>query len=145
MPNDGFDDDLDFAGSEGMANLRKALEKANKRISELEDENTTFHAKAREKTVAEALATLGVNEKIAALVPADISVDGIAEWAKEYGFVAPPSGDSNETGFFSEDEQTNMKRIEGATEKAGGTPQDLAAAISAAQSREELEAILRGQ
>lgn len=146
MPNDGFDDDLDFAGSEGMANLRKALDKANKRISDLEAENTAFRSEERKKTVGEALAALGVNAKIAALVPSDLAVDGVAEWAKEYGFIpAPDEGGDGEAGFYSEDEKASLQRIEGATEKSGGTPQDLAAAIAAAQSREELEAILRGQ
>lgn len=145
MPNEVFDDEQDFTGSEGMANLRKALDRATKRIAELESKVTTYETQERVATVAEALKQLGVNEKIAKLVPADLPVDGVAEWAKEFGFIQQAPEGEDGTGFYSEDEQADIGRIDQAAKSGagGGTPQDLAAAIAAAQSRDELQALLR--
>lgn len=82
-------DDEDQQDSDLVKNLRKQITELGKKNSELTNEVGTLRPQVRKTSVAEILNGLGVNSKIAALVPSDVeaSKDAIESWLKEYGDV----------------------------------------------------------
>lgn len=149
MPKDDLFDEDAFTGSEGMANLRKAYDKAITRIKELEGTVQQYESQTRAQKIEKALADLGADPKYAALVPSSLELDGLAEWAKEFGFIKsqPDEGKDEGDQFFSDEERQNLTRLDGAAKGAasGGSPQDLAAAIANAKSLDELQEVLLRQ
>jgi len=89
--NDELDELLDELDPEDntVKKLRKLVEKRGQRIAELEEENTKLSKVSRSSTVAEVLKSKGVNEKVAALVPADVDAtpEAITQWLTDYADV----------------------------------------------------------
>lgn len=87
-----FDDDDDFDGEDGSINsIRKALRAAEKRNKQLESELSSFRTESRKRALQGAIEAKGLNPKIAAFVPSDLSADDVATWLDEYGDVFAPA------------------------------------------------------
>ena len=82
MPDqyDEYEDDFDNNDG-GPANLRKALKKAEKQRTELEEQLSSMKANLRDRSVKDVLETKGVNPKIAAFIPREMETsEQIATW-----------------------------------------------------------------
>lgn len=148
MPNqyDEYDDDDSFEES-GPANLRKALKKADKQRKELEEQLAALQSSMRERSVKDVLEAKGVNSKIAAFIPKDITApEAIASWLDEYadvfGFANQQQSAEPE---ISEDARTAM-RMDGTVASASnpGRDEDLMSRVKSATTREELDNLIFG-
>ena len=154
MANQYDDDEDDFdtveetQQSDGPANLRKALKRAEKEKKELAEQLAQIQSDLRSRSVKDVLASKGVPDKVAKFIPGDIStpeqVDAwLAENADVFGFSATTV---SETAQVSEEEAANRtayQRINAATQNAN-TPtrdNDLMAKLTGAKTKEDLDAL----
>ena len=154
MANQYEDDEDDFdtveetQQSDGPANLRKALKRAEKEKKELAEQLSKIQSDLRSQSVKSVLASKGVPDKVAKFIPGDIStpeqVDAwLAENADVFGFNAT---DVSQTAQVSEEEVANRtayQRINAATQNAN-TPtrdNDLMAKLTGAKTKEDLDAL----
>lgn len=86
--DDDFDDDIDG----GITAVRKALRAAEKRAKALEQELSTYRTESRQRAMQAAIEAKGLNPKIAAFVPADVTTEQIGSWLDEYAEVFAPQG-----------------------------------------------------
>ena len=91
---DDDDDDFNDVDDNSINAIRKALRAAEKRAKALEQELSTYRTEARQRTLQGALEAKGLNPKVAAFVPADVTVDGIGAWLDEYGSLFAPQGET---------------------------------------------------
>ena len=133
--DDDFDDVEETQDSNGPANLRKALKRAEKEKKEIAEQLASIQAELRSRSVKEVLAQKGVPDKVAKFIPGDVStpeqIDAwLAENADIFGFAAPA-----ETAQADEETQANVRayqRMSAAVQNAS-TPtrdQDLAAKLA---------------
>ena len=152
MSDFDWDDDENDNASEstGMKQLRAALRAEKKRNQEIMDELTTLKTVSRERAVKDIVASKGLPEKIAKLIPADVtSPEDVENWVAEYadlfGAVAPQSNDEEHA-----DNRADLQAWQNisATQKSGqpfdGDFDQMDARIRAAQTPEELNKVLFG-
>jgi len=144
-----YDDDYEFEeetqDSSGPANLRKALKKAERERTALQEQLAAVKNNLRERSVKDVLETKGVNSKIAKFIPGDIEApEQIAAWLDEnadvFGF---RTEEQSQPAELSQEAITDQ-RIN-ASASTGSTPsrdEDLAARIANAQSKEELMTLM---
>lgn len=149
------DDDLDFetqqtAETDGPANLRKALRRAEKEKKELAEQLASIQQDLRSRSVKEVLASKGVPDKVAKFIPGDVSTpeqveSWIAENADVFGFtVSEPTAPSGEP---TNQNAMQVQRINAVTHNAN-TPsrdQDTAAKLAGVKTKEELDVLIFGQ
>ncbi len=162
---DGWDEDDEQGQDQGynpqlVKDLRKQLSKLSKESKGLEQELSTYRAKARTESIAEALKAAGVNEKVAKLVPADVAPDGVASWLKEYGDLfgvkpeqqttSPPDGANQATGSpadqvsqLAAQQMKQMQDVAATGEAPGATGRVTTDALRTASSMEELLAMIQ--
>jgi len=144
--DDDFDVTDETQDSNGPANLRKALKRAEKEKKELAEQLASIQSDLRSRSVKEVLAQKGVPDKVAKFIPGDVStpeqIDAwLAENADVFGFAK-----TAETAQADEEQQANVasyQRINAATANAN-TPsrdQDMAAKLAGAKSIDELNAL----
>lgn len=139
------DDDYDFSEESGPANLRKALKKAEKQRKDLEEQLAQVQSSLRERSVKDVLETKGVNAKIAAFIPKDITApEQIAAWLDEYSDVFGTPQQSSEPQLTENAIQD--QRISNATASASnpGRDEDLMSRVANATSKEELDTLIFG-
>lgn len=86
--DDFDDDDFEAETSNGPAELRKALKKAEKERKELEKQLNEIRAAQREQSVKSVLESKGVSTKLAKLIPSDVATaDQVEAWLNEYSDV----------------------------------------------------------
>ena len=141
--DDDFDVTEEVQDSNGPANLRKALKRAEKEKKELAEQLSAIQSDLRTRSVKDVLATKGVPDKVAKFIPGDITTpEQIDSWLEEnadvFGFKK-----ADEAAPISEEEQANRssyQRINAATQNAS-TPSrdaDLMSKIAGAKSIDEL-------
>lgn len=149
---DWDDDDLDGApGNDGnaMKELRKAYAAEKKRNKEMMEKLSALESSVRERSVKDIVASKGLPEKIAKLIPADVtSPEDVENWVAEYAdlFGTPVAQDNQEPAEFNAD-LAALERISSAQSSGqtySGDPNQLDALIRAAQTPEELNKILFG-
>lgn len=98
---DSYDDDFDdfdfedeqparkSEGSDLVRQLRKQLKAEQKRLKELEAETSNLRSAQRQSVIKNVLAERGVNEKVAAFIPADLepTADALTQWLDQHGDV----------------------------------------------------------
>lgn len=158
-----YEDDL-YDHSEEMPSdstlvkkLRSKIDELAARAKELETENLSLKGQSRKQTLSSALAARGYPAKIAAFIPADIEPtdEAIDEWLSEYGDVFGGATQATQ-------EQANQQapvvvgsaadaeayRRMSAAETGAAAPAnvtgDILAQINAAESMDDLMAVLRG-
>lgn len=84
-----WDDDEDDDNSNLVKDLRKQLKAAKDARAEIEKELSTLRPQVRSNSLKGVLSELGVNPKIAALLPSDLETnkDAVSKWLDEYGDV----------------------------------------------------------
>lgn len=153
---DWEDDDDDFeTSSKGGTDVLKELRKANrakeKQLKELQDQLSSMQSSVRERSVKDVLESKGLNSKIAAFIPKEItSADDVAAWVEQYGdvFGSAPAVDSSEAESSPAQfnpELAALNRI-AQTQSSGqpfsSDPTQIAAQIASANSIEELNMLL---
>jgi len=153
MANQYEDDEDDFeleeqVQSDGPANLRKALKRAEKEKKELSEQLAQIQSDLRTRSVKDVLATKGVPDKVAKFIPGEITTpEQIDAWLTENADVFGFSKTEQESAPISEEEKANRasyQRINAATQNAT-TPSrdvDLMSKISGAKSIDELNELM---
>lgn len=139
-PTGAFDSDTDL-----VKKLRKALKAEQRRAKELETNLGELTKSQKDRILKDALASRGVNPKIAAFIPSDIeaSEDAIAAWleanADVFG-VTPEPKQVNQQDISAMQKMDNV--LTGAETSASSD--DLINRLAGASSEEELLSILSG-
>ena len=145
------DDDFDTPSNDGgdlVKQLRKATKAKDKELAELKAQYESLAKANRERAIKDALASRGVNSKIAAFIPQDIdpTEESVSKWLENYADVfgvetqatqATPNVDPKQAAAY--------QRMTNAVEQ-GVTPEfqaDIHRKLLNANSREELDEIIR--
>jgi len=145
------DDDFDTPSNDGgdlVKQLRKATKAKDKELAELKAQYESLAKSNRERAIKDALASRGVNGKIAAFIPQDIdpTEESVSKWLEDYADVfgiqqaeaqAAPNVDPKQAAAY--------QRMTNAVEQ-GATPEfqaEIHHKLVNANSREELDEIIR--
>ena len=145
------DDDFDTPSNDGndlVKQLRKANKQKEKELAELKAQFDSISKANRERAIKDALASRGVNSKIAAFIPQDIdpTEESVSKWLEDYADIfgvqqaetqAKPNVDPAQAAAY--------QRMTNAVEQAA-TPEfqaDVHRRLLNANSREELDEIIR--
>ena len=150
MSNYDYEDD-DFETNDSndlVKQLRKANKQKEKELAELKEQFSSLSKAQRERAIKDALASRGVNGKIAAFIPQDIdpTEESVSKWLEDYSDVfgiqqaeapAKPNVDPAQAAAY--------QRMTSAVDQ-GVTPEfqaDIHRRLLNANSREELDEIIR--
>jgi hypothetical protein len=149
MSNYDYDDD-DFDSDSGdlVKQLRKANKQKEKELAELKAQFDSISKANRERAIKDALASRGVNSKIASFIPQDIdpTEESVSKWLEDYADVFGYETQSNQaTPNVDPRQAAAYQRMTNAVEQ-GVTPEfqaDIHRKLMNANSREELDEIIR--
>lgn len=145
-----YEDDYEEQDSNGPAELRKALKKAQKEREALEAELNQIRKDLKSRTVKEVLESKGVPTKLAKLIPSDVdSPEQIDAWLSEYSDVFGLQAQSQEEPAQPNVDEETIKasqRINQTTSTAQTPSGDdsVHQKLLAAGSREELDQMIFG-
>jgi len=145
------DDDFDTSSNDGndlVKQLRKANKQKEKELADLKTQFESISKSNRERAIKDALASRGVNSKIAAFIPQDIdpTEESVSKWLEDYADVFGYETQSNQaTPNVDPKQAAAYQRMTNAVEQ-GITPEfqaDVHRKLMNANSREELDEIIR--
>lgn len=142
------DDDFENDSNDLVKQLRKATKAKDKELAELKAQYESLAKSNRERAIKDALASRGVNGKIAAFIPQDIdpTEESVSKWLEDYadvfGIQVPetpqkPNVDPAQAAAY--------QKMTGAVE-SGQSPaatDDIMRRLLNANSREELDTVIR--
>ena len=152
MSNYDYEDDDDFTTEDSsndlVKQLRKATKQKDKELAELKAQFESLNKSQRERAIKDALASRGVNSKIASFIPQDIdpTEESVSKWLEDYadvfGIQVPetpqkPNVDPAQAAAY--------QKMTGAVE-SGQSPaatDDIMRRLLNANSREELDTVIR--
>jgi hypothetical protein len=152
MSNYDYEDDDDFTTEDSSNDLVKQLRKASKQkdkeLQELRAQFDGLNKAQRERAIKDALASRGVNSKIASFIPQDIdpTEESVSKWLEDYADVfgievsqtqATPNVNPNDAAAY--------KRMTNSAD-SGVSPEhngDIMQKLMNANSREELDEVIR--
>ena len=153
MSNYDYEDEDDDFSIEDKANdlvkqLRKANKQKEKELAELKAEFQNLSKANRERAIKDALASRGVNSKIAAFIPQDIdpTEESVSKWLSEYADVFGFETASNQATPNIDPTQAKQYQKMTKTVDAGSSPdgaEDIMRRLLNANSREELDEVIR--
>ena len=145
------DDDFDTPSNDGdnlVKQLRKATKQKDKELAELKAQYENLAKSNRERAIKDALASRGVNSKIASFIPQDIdpTEESVSKWLEDYADVFGVQTQSTQaTPNVDPKQAAAYQRMTNAVE-TGNTPEfqaDVHQKLMNANSREELDEIIR--
>jgi hypothetical protein len=143
------DDDFDTdSGNDLVKQLRKATKAKDKELAELKAQYENLAKANRERAIKDALASRGVNSKIASFIPQDIdpTEESVSKWLEDYADVFGYETQSNQaTPNVDPKQAAAYQRMTNAVEQ-GVTPEfqaDIHRRLMNANSREELDEIIK--
>ena len=144
------DDDIDTNDSNAMKELRKAYKKLQAEKKEIAEQLESMQSSLRERSVKDVIASKGLPEKVAALIPKDATTsEEVEAWIAEYGdvFGVQVEADEPEQPKQVDPELAALNRI--SETQSGGQPftndpDQLASLIAAADDPEALNKLLFG-
>jgi hypothetical protein len=144
------DDDFDTPNDGGdlVKQLRKANKQKEKELAELKAQFDGLSKANRERAIKDALASRGVNQKIAAFIPQDIdpTEESVSKWLETYADVFGVETQANQaTPNVDPQQAAAYQRMTNAVEQ-GVTPEfqaEIHKKLLNAGSREELDEIIR--
>lgn len=152
MSNNDYEDDDDTDTTESLSNdlvkqLRKANKQKDKEFSELKSQFENLSKAQRERAVKDALASRGVNQKIASFIPQDIdpTEESVSKWLEANADVFGLQAESSQQPNVDPAQATAYKKMSAATE-SGLTPDrgtDIYQKLMKANTREELDQVIR--
>ncbi len=150
MSNYDYEDD-DFDTNDGgdlVKQLRKATKAKDKELAELKAQYESLAKANRERAIKDALASRGVNSKIASFIPQDIdpTEESVSKWLEDYADVFGVQSQSNQaTPNVDPKQAAAYQRMTNAIEQ-GATPEfqeEVYRRLMNAQTREELNEVIR--
>jgi hypothetical protein len=151
MSNYDYDDD-DFeqedTSNDLVKQLRKATKAKDKELAELKAQYESLAKANRERAIKDALASRGVNSKIASFIPQDIdpTEESVSKWLEDYADVFGYETQANQaTPNVDPKQAAAYQRMTNAVEQ-GVTPEfqaQIHQKLMNANSREELDEIIR--
>jgi len=151
MSNYDYEDDdfdTDSSGNDLVKQLRKQLKAKEKELSEKESALNNLSKTQRERAIKDALASRGVNGKIAAFIPQDIdpTEESVSKWLEDYADVfGYESNQTQATPNVDPADAAAYKRMTNTVE-TGVSPEhndNIMQKLMNANSREELDEVIR--
>ena len=145
------DDDFtteDTSGNDLVKQLRKASKQKDKELSELRSQFDSLSKGQRERTIKDALASRGINPKIASFIPQDIdpSEESVSKWLEDYADVfGYESTQTQASPNVSPADAAAYKRMTN-TADSGSSPEhnaDIMQRLLNTKSKEELDEVIR--
>lgn len=144
------DDDFDTNSSSNdlVKDLRKVAKQKDKELAELKAQFESLNKAQRERAIKDALASRGVNGKIAAFIPQDIdpTEESVSKWLEDYSDVfGIETNQTQATPNVDPAQAAAYKRMTNAVE-SGATPEhndNIMQKLMNANSREELDEVIR--
>jgi hypothetical protein len=143
------DDDFDTdSGNDLVKQLRKATKAKDKELAELKAQYESLAKANRERAIKDALASRGVNSKIASFIPQDIdpTEESVSKWLEEYGDVfGVQQVETQATPNVDPAQAKAYQRMTNAVE-SGNSPDlqaDIMRRLMNANRKEELDDVIR--
>ena len=144
------DDDFNFEDNSNdlVKQLRKQLKAKEKELSEKESALTNLSKAQRERVIKDALASRGVNGKIAAFIPQDIdpTEESVSKWLEDYADVFGYESSQNQATPNVDPAQAAAYKRMTNTVEAGVSPEhndNIMQKLMNANRREELDEVIR--
>ena len=152
MSNYDYEDDDDFtmddSSNDLVKQLRKASKQKDKELNELKAQFESLNKAQRERAIKDALASRGVNSKIASFIPQDIdpTEESVSKWLEDYADVfGIESSQTQATPNVNPNDAAAYKRMTNSAD-SGVSPEhngDIMQKLMNANSREELDEVIR--
>ena len=152
MSNYDYEDDDDFTtedtSNDLVKQLRKASKQKDKELNELKAQFESLNKSQRERAIKDALASRGVNSKIASFIPQDIdpTEESVSKWLEDYADVfGIESSQTQATPNVNPNDAAAYKRMTNSAD-SGVSPEhngDIMQKLMNANSREELDEVIR--
>jgi hypothetical protein len=152
MSNYDYEDDDDFtmedSSNDLVKQLRKASKQKDKELNELKAQFESLNKAQRERAIKDALASRGVNSKIASFIPQDIdpTEESVSKWLEDYADVfGIESSQTQATPNVNPNDAAAYKRMTNSAD-SGVSPEhngDIMQKLMNANSKEELDEVIR--
>ena len=152
MSNYDYEDDDDFTTDDSSNDLVKQLRKASKakdkELNELKAQFESLNKAQRERAIKDALASRGVNSKIASFIPQDIdpTEESVSKWLEDYADVfGIETGQTQAQPNVNPNDAAAYKRMTNSAD-SGVSPEhngDIMQKLMNANSKEELDDVIR--
>ena len=152
MSNYDYEDDDDFTtedtSNDLVKQLRKASKQKDKELNELKAQFESLNSAQRERAIKDALASRGVNSKIASFIPQDIdpTEESVSKWLEDYADVfGIEASQTQATPNVNPNDAVAYKRMTNSAD-SGVSPEhngDIMQKLMNANSREELDEVIR--
>ena len=152
MSNYDYEDDDDFDTNDSSNDLVKQLRKASKakdkELNELKAQFESLNKSQRERAIKDALASRGVNSKIASFIPQDIdpTEESVSKWLEDYADVfGIETSQTQATPNINPADAAAYKRMTNSAD-SGASPEhngDIMQRLMNANSKEELDEVIR--
>ena len=151
MSNYDYEDDDDFtedSSNDLVKQLRKAAKQKDKELQELRSQFEGLNKAQRERAIKDALASRGVNSKIASFIPQDIdpTEESVSKWLEDYADVfGIETGQTQATPNVNPNDAAAYKRMTNSAD-SGVSPEhngDIMQKLMNANSKEELDDVIR--
>ena len=152
MSNYDYEDDDDFdtndSSNDLVKQLRKASKQKDKELNELRAQFESLNKSQRERAIKDALASRGVNSKIASFIPQDIdpTEESVSKWLEDYADVfGIETSQTQATPNVNPNDAAAYKRMTNSAD-SGVSPEhngDIMQKLMNANSREELDEVIR--
>jgi hypothetical protein len=151
MSNYDYEDDDDFDTNDSSNDLVKQLRKASKakdkELNELKAQFESLNKSQRERAIKDALASRGVNSKIASFIPQDIdpTEESVSKWLEDYADVFGIETSQTQTPNINPADAAAYKRMTNSAD-SGASPEhngDIMQKLMNANSKEELDDVIR--
>jgi predicted ATP-dependent endonuclease of OLD family len=152
MSNYDYEDDDDFdmndSSNDLVKQLRKASKQKDKELQELRAQFESLNKSQRERAIKDALASRGVNSKIASFIPQDIdpTEESVSKWLEDYADVfGIETSQTQATPNVNPSDAAAYKRMTNSAD-SGVSPEhngDIMQRLMNANSKEELDEVIR--
>jgi hypothetical protein len=151
MSNYDYEDDDDFtfddSSNDLVKQLRKASKQKDKELNELKAQFESLNKAQRERAIKDALASRGVNSKIASFIPQDIdpTEESVSKWLEDYADVFGIEVSQTQTPNVNPADAAAYKRMTNSAD-SGASPEhngDIMQKLMNANSKEELDDVIR--
>ena len=151
MSNYDYEYDDDFTtedtSNDLVKQLRKASKQKDKELNELKAQFESLNKAQRERAIKDALASRGVNSKIASFIPQDIdpTEESVSKWLEDYADVFGIETSQTQTPNVNPNDAAAYKRMTNSAD-SGVSPEhngDIMQKLMNANSKEELDDVIR--
>ena len=152
MSNYDYEDEDDITQDDSpndlVKQLRKAAKQKDKELQELRAQFEGLNKAQRERAIKDALASRGVNSKIASFIPQDIdpTEESVSKWLEDYADVfGIETSQTQATPNINPADAAAYKRMTNSAD-SGASPEhngDIMQRLMNANSKEELDEVIR--